>query len=308
MPIVDDYLDAVARAPTANQQNGVLIQMEIHCAPVEVCDIIDGARDRGVALPPTCVNWHALMDRELRMGGRAPQPYVRTPVSGGATLYASPGAPDVRAKRTLVIAFTGIARRLMMPIALFLQGLPADRYEVLLLIDSTHKLFFDGIQGLGTDLSSAIGRLRARVDPARYRRTATFGTSGGGLAAVWAAIELGADRAVSIGGPTPEHLNPDEPAYRGVKEGFVAAIRARAGRLPEVLMVSGDGNDRDIEKARQMSNYLPSTHLSVVGCQDHNVLFETRKRGRLDALLDQLLGERSPSAIPPELEPLLRVA
>jgi len=157
--VLDVYLADVARCATVNQFNRLHILLENVLAPAEVTALIDGVRERGLALPQPAAHWLARLDTLLRANGRRVQPYARHTLAEGATVYAAPGTTTVRAARTLVIAFTGDASRLMMPLALLLQHCPAERYEFVVLVDRKRSLYLNGVAGLGTDLPSTIARL-----------------------------------------------------------------------------------------------------------------------------------------------------
>lgn len=287
---VERRLDEISRCRTLNEFNRVHIQIEIHCSPAEVCAIIDAVRERGIPLLPNLQRWHAIMDEQLRGSGKGAEPYVRTPVSPGATMYAAPATPAERARRTLVIAFTGIADRLMMPVSSFLQHCPAADHEFLVLFDRSKSNFLAGVAGLGDTLSASIDAMRARIASGGYRRAVTFGTSGGGLAAVWSAVELELERAISVGGVTPSMFALRDGPVPLDASGFEEAVRRHAGRLPETVYLAGEHALHDLEKSREMQALLPTTTLVVPGCDNHNTLHYLRRRGELAPLLARLFG------------------
>lgn len=288
--MLDAYLSQAALCKTANEFNGLHIRLEKVLAPAEVCMLIDSVRERGIAVPPASQRWLDGMDTLLRGGGRRVQGYARHVLAEGATAYAAPGDDRARAQRTLVFAFTGGANRLMMPVALFLQHCPAERYEFVVLVDRTRTFYLSGVAGLGEDLPATIERLRALCVPSSFRRVVSFGTSAGGLAAVWTGVALGCERAVSVGGQSPVQIAERYQTQNMNTEGFDVALRS-ATRLPEVLLVVGERAERDREKALTMSALIPATTIVIPGTAHHNVLYDAWKAGSLDALLDQLLGE-----------------
>jgi hypothetical protein len=290
--IVDWYLGEIAGCRTLNQFNRVHIHIAVYFTPAETCEIIEGVRKRGIPLAPEARQWHEKTEQQLRAGGRRVMPFERSMIAPGAMMYAAPGTPEERARRTLVIAFTGNAHRLGMPLATFLQHCPAEDYEFVVLFDRARRFYLAGIQGLGADLPSSIDAIRARVDPSRYRRAISFGTSGGGLATVWAGVQLGLPRAVSVGGSTPEEIAGREGIRDVDLSGFAHVIRRHAGRLPELVYVAGELATRDLGKGRNLQQYLPTKMFVVPGCDGHNVLFQVYLQGGLDGLLATLLDER----------------
>lgn len=289
--MLETFVAQVARCATVNQMQRLIISLEMILAPGEVARLAADVRERGIGLPDVVAKWLDRMQELIRRDGAAPEGYVRQSLTDGATFYAAPGAPAERAARTLVLAFTGDAHRLMMPIALFLQNCPASRYEFLVAYDAAHAFYLRGIPGLGDTLPATLDRLAAMVPPSRYRRAVSFGTSAGGLAAVWAAVALGLDRGVSVGGVTPSEVERRVQTQELSTDEFDAAIRRREGRLPEVLLVHGEGAERDTRKAHEMSEIVPAQRIAVAGCMDHNVLYELWKRHELRALLDRALGD-----------------
>jgi hypothetical protein len=287
--MLDWYVAEIMRRQTANLINQLHIMLENMLAPAELCALIDESRERGTNLPPPAAHWLGRMDTLLRGGGQTVQPYERRMINKSAAVYAAPGTGAERSGRTVVVAFTGDAHRLMMPISLLLQQCPADRYEMLMLSDFRRSLYLRGIDGLGSDFPETLERIRTLIPASSEGRVVTLGTSAGGLAAIWAAIELGLPRAVSVGGVTPDEIGERVQTQGMSTPGFDDAIRRSAGRLPEVLLVSGEQNDRDNRKALSMAGRLPATLISVPDCANHNVLHALWSRGELRPFLARLM-------------------
>jgi hypothetical protein len=286
--LLDKFLDEVGRTSTVNQFNRLRIGIENFFSPAEICALIDGVRERNAAVPDYCARWLEGSDESMRGGGRPVQPYARHTISHEATIYAAPGTPAERATRTMVIAYTSDANRLFMPISVFLQHVPAATHEVLLLLDLTRRFYLGGITGLGDDLPSTIRRIDALAAPSRFRRAVAFGCSAGGLAAIWTAVELGFPRAVSVGGIVPESAAERINTQHFDLSGFDDAVRRRI-KLPEIMLVRGENNNRDTAKALQMADRVPAKHVTVRGASDHNVLYDVWKGGRLDSFLAEMI-------------------
>lgn len=292
--MLDAYVNEILRCRTVNEINKLHIRMEVSLTAADICSIIDGARSRRAPLPPASQHWVDRMDTLLRGGGRPVQGYVRKAWSRGVNWYAAPGDAAARARRRLVIAFTADTHRLLMPISLFLQHCPADRLEFLLLMDLHRAFFLKGVDSLGTDLPSTIAAIAARFPREKVRQAVCIGTSAGGLAAVWTAVELGAARAVSVGGVTPRLVREAERMEGVDVSGFEDTVRRNAARLPEVLLVSGEGYEPDQAKARAMQDILPATHVIVPESTQHNALFDAWNTGRLQGLMDRFFGDAPP--------------
>ena len=286
--LLDKFLDEVGRCSTVNQFNRLRIGIENFFAPAEICALIDGVRERNAEVPEYCARWLANSEESMRGGGRPVQPYVRHNVTPEALIYASPGTPAERASRTLLIAYASDAHRLFMPISVFLQHVEAATHEVVLLIDLSRRFFLGGIGGFGNDMPSTIRRVNEIAAPSRFRRAVTFGCSAGGLAAIWTAVELKLPRAVSVGGIVGESVAERVETRHFDMSGFDEAIRRRI-KLPEVMLVRGELNNRDTAKALQMADRLPAQIVTVHGASDHNVLYEVWKGGGLGPFLAQLI-------------------
>jgi hypothetical protein len=179
----------------------------------------------------------------LGFATQRPQPYVRQVVAPGVLRYAAPATQGEEARRTLVVAFTGAAFRLMLPIAVVLQNLDADRHDLLLLFDRARTQFLGGLPAL----VAALDRL---ADFRRYQRLVCLGTSAGGLPALYAAIEARAARGVSVGGSVPD----DIPLRVQTRDTDLAPLRAALARSrdgpTELYCVCGERHARDRGNAR----------------------------------------------------------
>lgn len=294
--MVESYLQQAMRCRTVNEFNRLHITLENVLAPAEIAGIIAGVRQRVTSMPEPVSHWLSHWESWLARVGGPPQPYAREGLTGSAVRYAAPGDAAARANRTLVIGFTGDAHRMMMPIALFLQHCPADRFEFVVLFDRRRMHYLRGIEGLGDDIPSIIESIRPMAAHLPYRRTMTFGSSSGGLASVWAGIALGVSRVVSVGGTSPsflsERLTPEELG----ENSFEAFLRSHRGPLPHIVLVSGEHHARDNEKALEMAAYVPTTHIRVPGSTSHNMLYDAWNQGQLAPLLGRLMGEEPPTA------------
>jgi len=291
--MLEFYLAEIRRARTDNLIHGVHHALENELAPAEFEYLARAIETSGVDVPPVCHAWIDHTRRLLQFGATGMRPFVRQPVAPGAMLYLAPPGMETHERRTLVVAFAGDAHRLMIPIAGFLQYLDPARYELLLLFDGTRSMFMRGLSGVAPDVGSMLAWIedlrRARAAP----RTIALGTSAGGLAAVWTAVALGLDRAVSIGGTSPAEVAERHQTLDLDISGFDDAIRRRAGALPEVAYLFGELWENDRRKGESLAGHLPVTMVPVPHSAQHNVIFDAMRRGTLPALLELLLGERN---------------
>ena len=94
-------------------------------------------------------------------------------------------------EKTLLICFSGIAQRMMMPIPFFLQQLDARETDVLLIRDPERNGFRTGIQGISNSIEAVIDQITQLLDISQYKKTAAIGASGGGFPALLTAMRLG---------------------------------------------------------------------------------------------------------------------
>jgi hypothetical protein len=291
--MLDFYLAEVRRARTDNMIQAVHHTLENELAPAEFEQLARDIEASGIDLPPVCHAWIDRMRRMLRVGAKQVRMFVRQPLVPGATYYTAAPGTETQPRRTLVVAFAGDAHRLMSPIAAFLQHLDPARYEMLLLFDASRSMFLRGIPGIAPDFGSMLAWIDEQRRARGMPRTIALGTSAGGLAAVWTALALGLDRAVSIGGTTPVEVVERYQTLDVDISGFDEVIRRRAGAGPEVAYVYGELCDRDRGKAEELAARLPVTLVPLPRLALHNVIFETLRRRTLAALIELVFGERS---------------
>jgi hypothetical protein len=117
----------------------------------------------------------------------------------------------------------------MMPISIFLQCLDSRVWDVVLLRKGADQAtYFAGVEGVAASLPTLVQYVESAVPAKAYRRIVTYGTSGGGLAAILAAMLMGAARGISISGAPPQAtLDP-------WLEWQLALRRTYAARRPEL--------------------------------------------------------------------------
>lgn len=180
-----------------------------------------------------------------------------------------------------LLAFTGNAARLMLPIHLILGELPGEFGRVVLVTDSSQRHYECGVGDLASaadQLPQALLRFIPEVD---RQDLSIMGTSAGGLVALAVGLGWGVDRIGLVG---PDILS-DHLIYRAMIERYSAdcaiapRVRIRFGR-----------NSRDLLGALSLRRVVPSTQLSMSRSSVHGVLQTDHQRRRLGALLAWLVG------------------
>ncbi len=209
----------------------------------------------------------------------APQPYVRREIASGVEFFSSGTA---RGEKDLIVAFRCRPLRLMMPPSVFLQMLPADRFDVVLLGDATRQHFFNGIEGYADSLPGVCMRLLEEFDTGAYRRVFTYGASMGGFAALRAGPLLKAYRAISVGGSFPWQINRLQKQDRPVLA-FDPLCACMKPSDTEFVCVYGAGDGPDAREVEALKRIMPITDRPMAGINEHNVIFRLFLESRLRA-------------------------
>jgi hypothetical protein len=117
----------------------------------------------------------------------------------------------------VVIAFTGGAAKLMLPVYEFFDTTKSLGYSRILLRDQYHRHYHRGIDNQRPDFPSLIGYLREEIERLSPKKILCIGTSSGGYAAIRAGHELGADYVHAFApqtGDLPAGLGAPKRRYR----------------------------------------------------------------------------------------------
>jgi hypothetical protein len=184
--------------------------------------------------------------------------------------------------------------------SLFVQMLPAARFDVLIIADRSNAHFLNGIRGYADTLYGLTTRLAADAEMQRYRRVYCFGTSIGGFPALRGGILLKAFRAISVGGRPVWHV------YRLIdpREHVAPAFDVMCDCMPrtgcQLVCVYAEGSRLDAIDAARLPRALRVTRVPIPGIAAHNVVHELYKLGRLPLLYSRLfdfpLGPANPLA------------
>jgi hypothetical protein len=233
--------------------------------------------------------WRRRLQRQMALVAKAePEGFTRLRLSRDVRLYSNPGASG---PKRLLILFSSLALRPMMPVHVFLQHVDARTTDVMFLRDSERDAFRSGLFGLGTTLHDVIDRLPRLVDLSRYQSVSTMGTSGGGVPALVAGLSLGARAAISAGGLHPVGnygTFGDRPLEKALED-----LRQVAGSRTHVFLITGAKAVVDGVAAEATAALLGATRLTISGTDDagvgHNSLFALAQQGRLARVLEAML-------------------
>lgn len=198
--------------------------------------------------------------------------YRRAPVAAGPA-------------RKLVVAFGSNANAVAMTAPCFLQLLgPFATDVVLVLRERPHQQSFFGRDGASSAMARLLEALPTLVPLAIYDQVVTIGYSGGGFAAAVAAVALGADRGVSLGGWPPQGAVTLDRAWM---QGLRSALPPPRAAWPDLRLCCSAGCASDIRGTALARATVDRWDLPVGslqtrayrGCRDHNLLVELQRRG-----------------------------
>jgi hypothetical protein len=204
-----------------------------------------------------------------------------------ARYYATPDSHQ----RRLLVAFTGAAQRLMMPLPIIMQALQRET-DLLLLFDPSRNHYRRGIWD-GEHRFSHLPSLLAPYLRA-YADTIAFGTSSGGLPALRFARQAGLRRGLSFGGreidDTLRILRRENvpPAYDPLCACDVATPT-------EMILVHAANNTQDAQAARRVGHLANVYPVPLAGQDYHGVLWTLHGIGCLPDLLDMSFSASAPA-------------
>jgi hypothetical protein len=334
--VIGLYARLLARCETVNQINRVHIALTERMTPLDVHHL-------GRQLPPPSVVWNGSISQSLtRRGGlvslavrrlrpktvfppeshawveelagwaaksgkAAPEPFVRRRVRPNVSSYSSGGPTS---EKTLLVCFTGMARRLFMPIPVFLQHLDAKRFDLLVLRDPSRNGYRDGLAGVADDFEGLVAEIGGMFERSAYRSVVTYGTSGGGLPAIVTALRFGLAKGVSVAGK-----GPLDPRWQTVgaagAAGMLRGLARASAAPPNLLLVHGADCEPDAEAARTLSEFVPASTLVVHGRDGrkmgHNAVFPLVLESRFGEFLETALDPRVAGFGPAPVETRCRI-
>ena len=267
-----------------------LIEIEAVYAPKELHAL--WARDP--LIPPAVRDRLSALILTMRMGNPEPREFERKTLAANAHFFRS----GVQAHKTLLVCFSGKAGHLMIPTAPFLQFIPEDRFDVLVLRDPSPAMYLRGIDGLGADFTELLEKISDFAARHEYREIRCYGTSAGGAPALYAAMFLDASIGVAIGGHHPAHLTtqlhfPSECTGEELDLALAAGKAATAN--PDLILAFGESCQPDWQGAQMLQQRFPKArYLAVQGCDRHNINAWLLRNAAMQQFLDEtILTEKS---------------
>jgi hypothetical protein len=276
-----DYAKLISRCRTQNEFNRLHIELENTLTPVELASIASRAGTSNIPEPSRL--WLEKIRRWTPHLFDAPQHYERVAFSEHVILYQDHES-DLRDKG-LLVAFSGNARRLMMPVCVFLQHVDSRRWDIVVLKKCARNSYLLGLHGVATDFPDLVAYVQTTFSSAQYRRMVTLGTSSGGFPAAWAAVLLGADRGISVCGRAPRPL----PAL-SMGDRPVTHQDTTARDEVDLCFVYGADCVPDHQAALSLLDLFGGRLRPVTEVDGHGVLGQLLKRGQFAEFVEEMLG------------------
>lgn len=208
-------------------------------------------------------------------------PWQRERLASSAMLYRRQATADEL--RRLVVGFAGNHQRLMLPTHQILDHLPPQD-DLLLVADPDRLHFATGVRGIARGFQGVCDWLAGQLTELPYGDVITFGTSGGGLAAIGAAYALGLRRAATVAADSPGS-HPELETF------LLERIAARpTGQHPAVIVAYDAANLRDRTGGLAIAALIPTTRTLIRSASGaHNTILPAFNAGRLAPFLHDLL-------------------
>lgn len=282
---------------TVNQLNLVHIELENFMTPSEAYALVDhifhaptrtsAASDRP-DLWSHAGGWALALQDKLEAGPRnADRAMARYWRRRGALLFQRSASPA----RRLIVCFAGGARRLMMPVPVFLQHVCALDADVLILRGQRGSpTYSNGIPGVSAGFPGVVRWLRDFALRRPVAEIACVGTSHGALPSIVAGMQLGATSVLAAGTFSTDAAHLFEGTSACDLSDVVAVFRNYRLALPNVHLVFGDASDRDAATATVIAGLIPGGSVTTVPGAQHGCLWPLVQRGEFTDLLDRTIG------------------
>lgn len=279
--MIDLFERQVVKCRSINQFNRLHIALENRLTPLEVRDLSILIARRYSSTPSAF--WIEKLWNSRRLAGKTvPEGYVRQRLKPNLYLYSGYGA---RREKTLVVGFAGASRKLFLPISDFLQNMDSSTADVLLVSPHSESYYKNGILGLGSSLGEVLSVLKNVIEPLGYRRVVSLGTSSGALPALLAAIHLGFERGICVGG---QSILAER--FRWILEDeTLRSISQNWNGRPELLSIFSAEHPKDRNAAIELQKVLPLLLWPVEGNKQHNAFFNHWASGSLSGFFQKIL-------------------
>lgn len=284
-----DVIEELRECKTPAQFYRIRIIIENLLTPAQFLDVAANVDQ----FPEPTRGWFKTFETQMLSGNTQIQNYQREPL--GAHIDFFEGSGDRDHAKTLLLSFCGRDpfRPLALPTAIFLQYVPASRFDVLVLRDPSDLWFLKGVPGYADSIEVLVQRIERDLPISTYHSVRSSGICAGGYAALVAGELLDAECAVSFGGAHPRCSSHQDSFRNAELDGYEAdRVLGNIERISAVKMSNIYAQDCswDKERAKSLYTMFPSLrNVEVAGVKSHLLASELLNRNALKQLLDQTL-------------------
>jgi len=278
--LLDELLQGLREAESLPAARKLVVDLEDFLTPAQiqaalpVLDTLEGPAHISINRSYSVI----LLRRETA------EPYVQQAIVPGVKLYRGREDPEGRA---LVVVLSGRHPRPMVAISVFLQHLPAELFDVLLVYDETNSHYTAGVEGYATDLLSLTRRVHAEFASRGYARVYHYGVSSGGFPALRMGLMAPAHRSIAIGGLFQW---PIDRLLSGAKvTAFDPICACHKGEGANLVCVHSEMK-RDIGHAQRVIAAVKARGVRVRGVEEHNLLHPLFVAEKLRGFNQRLFG------------------
>ena len=295
MENVDFLIKKYKNLPDSAGRYKVLVEIGTIATPMEMVSLFDGMRRSEEACQEHNKNWNEWLsfEKSLFYGIAKPsvEPFVRVPLTDRATLFTLPNGHGSR--QNLVVAITGNANRMMLPLHCFLQCFDALHTEIIML--DSRSLVEKGALDTAPSPSffeAWVDDIAGHVaDHGPYGHHAIMGTSFGALPALMAGIMLDFSNTLAVGPGSPyDRWWLDSGDFDPVE---FLADRGRAHNT-KISLAFGADSPEDHVSAGEIKDLADLTITNIAGADNtrihHMCLHPLALAGILPRFLQMQLG------------------
>ncbi|APB98214.1 hypothetical protein [Polynucleobacter asymbioticus] len=281
--MVSQVLNAFSQCTKAAEFYKVQIALENELSPAEIIELsyfVD-------KFPPMASQFISNMKNAVLGISSATENYQRNVISENITFYGDPRFEV--SQKTLLIAYCGVAFRLMLPTPIILQYFPANQFDILKLSDGSNGFFLNGIPNFADSFETLIEKIKSQFDTRRYASIKVIGMSAGGAAALYTGMKLDAEVALSISGKHPTIYLKDQQSTLNPLA-FDEQISLDVTNVCKAYAFYSANSPLDEKGANSFKKYLPNVQvLGVQGTKTHNLIHELFVANLLQAFFRQHL-------------------
>lgn len=186
------------------------------------------------------------------------QSYKRINLHQSIRLYSQKNIPTN--EKVLIVCFSGLAQRMMMPLPIFLQHIDSQKADIALIKYPKNKSYRNGIEGISENFLESITVLKSILPTNNYQRIALIGVSGGGIPAIISGLSWHASRTIVFSGGHPRDPRWTNALNCGVDDIIKKYPKNTSG---STTLIYGYDHQLDKEAANSFKNIIPCKLIEV---------------------------------------------